>query len=294
MSFLGNLFGKKSTPRPVPVPSAGQSFAEALNAYIAAMPRIQEAERADWQNDLASAGEYIPQLIALEQQYGPQYTQAMLDIERQLVPAYADLNRAQSGAAIDTIAQLAPRYRAALADPQTSGIQAELARQIESELMAGRGMSAEQQRQSEQAVRAAQSARGMAFGPAAAFQEAMVKGERGNQMLSQRQAAASQFLNQMAALDPARSAAGIPTQQGGMVMPQTPNGMDMSSVLPGLYKAQQDINQTNATVWNNYKQLGAMNQGKITSGLFKLGTNLALGAMTGGASAFLNPASFSV
>ena len=54
------------------------------------------------------------------------------------------------------------------------------------ELDAGYGLTASQQRQAQQAVRAAQAARGLGMGPTDAFTEALYLGDRGRQQFGER------------------------------------------------------------------------------------------------------------
>ncbi len=98
------------------------------------------------------------------------------------------------------VEQFGPRASAAIRgyDPQTTGLFDMLSQQAQEELAAGRGLTSGERREAEQAVRSAQAARGLGYGPSDAFTEVLTVGNRGTARLRDRQQLASQVAGQRA------------------------------------------------------------------------------------------------
>jgi len=165
-------------------------------------PRNYAQETAD---TLRTQLELAPQRYAAEAQFAPKYQALQLDLVRQATPELLALYRDQiapimgqveaaSRAAsragdIADIARLGPQAREAMrtAAPEQTQIADILARNATSGLLAGSQLTPEQQRMAQQQARVASSARGMAQGPQAAFQEALRSQLMGAGIQQQRQ-----------------------------------------------------------------------------------------------------------
>lgn len=77
-------------------------------------------------------------------------------------------------------------------NPDVASLYGKLAQQAGEGLDAGSMMTADQQRGVNNSVRSAQSARGMAYGPAASYSEVLANSQYGDQLLQQRQGFAGQ------------------------------------------------------------------------------------------------------
>lgn len=149
--------------------------------------------------------ELAPQKYAAEAQFAPKYQALQLDLVRQATPELLKLYkeqiaptmgeveaaaRARSRAGdIADIAMLGPQARAAIqgANPEQARIADILAQNATSNLLAGSRLTPEQQRMAQQQARVASTARGMAQGPQAAFQEALRSQMVGAGLQQQRQ-----------------------------------------------------------------------------------------------------------
>jgi hypothetical protein len=192
-SLLGDAFGGDGDSEAATVPaseSAGQSYGSFLQEYLKYAPERKSAETSDLDTQMALAQQLAPQLLALQEQYGKQYNEQMLALERDLAPSQLATQKAQ----LANAAELAPLIRSISEDPQTAGIRAELGRQLEAELRQGAELDPEIRRELEQSVRSGQSARGMIRGNAPLRAEALVKGSAADQMRKSRQQAAQSFL----------------------------------------------------------------------------------------------------
>ncbi len=81
-----------------PTPPAAPSTADAMNAYIAGMPAMYQAQ-LDWQpklaaQDIAMMQQFLPQITQLEQglasQYAPQQAAQQWELQKQYAPLYAE------------------------------------------------------------------------------------------------------------------------------------------------------------------------------------------------------------
>jgi hypothetical protein len=81
-------------------------------------------------------------------------------------------------------------------DPNSAALLAELSRQAQEELAAGRTLTPDEARQVQQTVRAGQAARGMGVGPTDTFEESLRLALTGREALAQRRGFASSVINQ--------------------------------------------------------------------------------------------------
>jgi hypothetical protein len=151
-------------------------------------PRNYAQETAD---TLRTQLELAPQKYAAEAQFAPKYQALQLDLLRQATPELLKMykeqiaptmgeveaaarSRSRAGDIAD-IAMLGPQARAAIrgAAPEQAQIADILAQNATSGLLAGSRLTPEQQRMAQQQARIASSARGMAQGPQATFNEAL-------------------------------------------------------------------------------------------------------------------------
>jgi hypothetical protein len=165
-------------------------------------PRNYAQETAD---TLRTQLQLAPERYAAEAQFAPRYQALQLDLLRQATPELLALykdqiaptmgeveaaarSRSRAGDIAD-IAQLGPQARAAIrgAAPEQTQIADILAQNATSNLLAGSRLTPEQQRMAQQQARVASSARGMAQGPQAAFQEALRSQLMGAGIQQQRQ-----------------------------------------------------------------------------------------------------------
>ena len=165
-------------------------------------PRNYAQETAD---TLRTQLELAPERYAAEAQFAPRYQALQLDLLRQATPELLALykeqiaptmgeveaaarSRSRAGDIAD-IARLGPQAREAMrgAAPEQTQIADILAQNATSNLLAGSRLTPEQQRMAQQQARIASSARGMAQGPQAAFQEALRSQLMGAGVQQQRQ-----------------------------------------------------------------------------------------------------------
>jgi hypothetical protein len=165
-------------------------------------PRNYAQETAD---TLRTQLELAPERYAAEAQFAPRYQALQLDLLRQATPELLALyrdqiaptmgeveaaarSRSRAGDIAD-IARLGPQAREAMrgAAPEQTQIADILAQNATSNLLAGSRLTPEQQRMAQQQARVASSARGMAQGPQAAFQEALRSQLMGAGIQQQRQ-----------------------------------------------------------------------------------------------------------
>jgi len=165
-------------------------------------PRNYAQETAD---TLRTQLQLAPEKYAAEAQFAPKYQALQLDLLRQATPELLKLykeqiaptmgeveaaarSRSRAGD-IEDIARLGPQAREAIrgAAPEQTRIADILAQNATSNLLAGSRLTPEQQRMAQQQARIASSARGMAQGPQAAFQEALRSQLMGAGVQQQRQ-----------------------------------------------------------------------------------------------------------
>lgn len=156
--------------------------------------------------------------IELERKFAPQYARLDFDIARDILlggegqPGALDLleNEIAPAQARMESAALSQRRQNDIADvnalagdsraafdklnPQGAALLRQLTDQASTELSAGRGLTAGEERQYQQAARSAGAARGFGFGQDDAFNEALTVGEAGNRRLRERQQEAKSAL----------------------------------------------------------------------------------------------------
>lgn len=162
------------------------------DAYKASLDAGEEGMRRQYAQQL----EYLPlfnaaQLAAQKDAYAQsldlseQGTRRMTDLQAELLPQINELGLGEQRKAFD-LGITAGRE----ADPLAAKLRDELLAQTSNDLAYGSGLTPEQQRRAEQAVRTAQVSRGNVLGPSASIAEAMSLLGYGDQLQQQRQAAA--------------------------------------------------------------------------------------------------------
>jgi hypothetical protein len=224
--------GKGSSSPSVPkAPKLNKQYQRGINVYLKNLPRMLQAE----QN---ARSQYDPQRIQeqqqLQAQYGPTQYQQMLDAQNTLDP---ELNKTRSA----------------------------LGQSVQSELAAGSSLTPAEQQQTEQYVRKAQAARGNIYGGASQDAEAYALGDRGQQLLQQRQQAAGNFISSPTA-----------AQQMGFIPPVSPDRsaayVDPNAGWQGVQAGQQQY----------ANQVGAASAGAAGSGGGSWGTALStIGSVVG-------------
>lgn len=276
-SYLSSRSAASNAPGAPQVPGGGESYGSWLDAYASpwAIRARQTAALGDIKSEDALSREAASRDLARQRDLAPQYYETQAALERDYGDLWAGLQREQAGREIETVGQLAPAFREALGDPQTERIRSELGRQIEAELAAGATLDPAMQRQVEESIRSAQTARGLSRGAGPVNAEALYKGFQAQQLRQQRQQAATQFLQTQAQTmaDPWTAITGQSTaMQQGIFNPPNVQGIQQGVAQAGMagLGAQQESDLLNAQLMNNYNQMRAANQpdyGSILSGL---------------------------
>tara|TARA_R100000808_G_scaffold4249_1_gene14134 strand:- start:6292 stop:7215 length:924 start_codon:yes stop_codon:yes gene_type:complete len=213
--------GTKISAPPPPEPrSYAEEYGKTLDAQIKYAPALYESE-----------AEYRPQYLELDlaalrdslQGRGGQ--EGLLDIYRGVQPRMsqmeADANRAGRTADLSDVEEYGSRATDALlsADPYKKRISDALAQQAAEDLEAGATLDPSLRREAQQAYRQAATARGMAYSPSSAAEEAYFTGLRAEQLRRNRQQSAMNILGQRQALtgDPFMQILGRPGQTFGAV-----------------------------------------------------------------------------
>jgi len=233
------------------VPTAGENYAEALEAMLQNQGSTRQLEYLDSLGKLAIASRLAPVLaniqLGFEEQFGPQMRAAESEATRQ--SRLGD---------IDNIQQLAPLFQSAAyaADPTTERLRQTLGASLQEQLEAGAGLDPSLRREIQQGIRAAQTARGMTRGNAPISEEAFALGTRGTQLRAGRQQAAESFLRTQAATAPDALSfiTGRPSQTAAMPMIPQSGVQGQLQNMAGM--AQQQNNIASQTAYNA-AQLGA-------------------------------------
>lgn len=173
------------------------------------------------QSALRGQAKVAPQMIALEQQYSPQFTalnlqglqgalfgvpgsQGYLQTLQQLAPEYRQMEAEDTAALraeeLKQLGQFAPEYVQTYRQAAgTQGILSGLQQQAQEDLAAGTSLTPEETRQSQQAARSAYASRGMGLSNRAIGAELMNQYGLGQQRLQQRRQFAAQTANQLEA-----------------------------------------------------------------------------------------------
>lgn len=266
-----------SIPAPQKTPSAAENYASWLGGYTGQTDNRLAAELADLGILQQLNQAYNQNNLDLSKSMTPEYMQFMMDAQKQYGSGMNDwyLSEAQ---------RLGDAYKTASIDPQAAKIMAALGDQVHGDVLAGGNLNAEENRQVEQAVRAAQISRGMTHGSSAEFQEAVEKTVGGQNLKSQRQNAAMSFLNlqKQTQGDPLSFVMGnAGSYANGIFNPASVNYQGVSA-LTG--QAMDMDNQSNIAYNQglyNTNALNAQNKANASSGL-----GSALGMAVGGIGGF--------
>ena len=168
-----------------------QSLEEAFG-FLATTPGLERLSASDLQRQLN-----------LNSQYGTAQLQQQLDCSRRFQPQFVEAEaegisaRSKSDAAM--LKELGPLLRRAdeQANPQRTAMMRELYSQKMGELQAGGGLTPQEQRTTQQDVRAAQQARGLTQGSGPVREEALLTTRERERRRTNRQRAATQYLSTM-------------------------------------------------------------------------------------------------
>jgi hypothetical protein len=242
---------------------------------------------------------FDPKLIkeqqGLQARFGPtQYAQQLQALER-LDP--------QRAAAYKQAAALAARDQArGYIDPRQEALYNLAATQTRGELARGRGMSPEMLRETQQALRAGQSARGNIYGNAPLSAEALYSGQRGQQLYQQRLQNALGVYGQQTGREKAQAQAGGVYGSGGYQSPislvsgiqgvQAPRGFGYVNPAAGQQAAQFGLanypNQMANQGQNPWASaLGGAAAGAQAGTMISPGYGTAIGAVVGGLGGYL-------
>jgi len=283
--------GSKIQAAPAPEPrDLGKETGDVLQARLDYMPKQLAAEqqyRSQWADlDLATLSRSLG---------GSEGQPGLMEIYRdQVMPALsqteAQAAQDQAVGRLDTVERYGQRATQALmnADPEKKALADKLIGQANDELSLGASLDPALQRQVSQSVRGAQSARGMAYNPSSAREEAMFSGLQAEQLRRNRQQFAMGVLGQRQAItgDPWMSLVGQPSQAfaaaPGYAAPGGGMGQAGQMFAPGQYESsmfgmnyqgalQNQALQTQASMAN------AQNKAAMTSAVIG-----AFGTMAGG------------
>lgn len=214
MQGLQSALGSINVPS-VSVPDTQQTMRDTLSALFDYSPKF--AEQA-WEQLKQYSGQQAQLNNDLTAQYVPQELSTELSILSQFLPRFQSL--AQSGeasdreATLENIQSLTPLINEIerASDPEAAKMRNLLRNTVMGELEAGSQLTDAQKRQTEQALRSAEVARGVAGGQGSANREAVASALAGRELLNQRIQNAGQFLesNQAAQADPFDIALSIP------------------------------------------------------------------------------------
>lgn len=262
---------------------------------------------AQMQSTLKAQAKIAPQLLALERQYGPQFTalnlqglqgalfgtggqQGYLGTLQQLAPEYRKMEAEDTAALraeeIKQLGQFAPQYVQTYRQAAgTQGLLSGLQQQAEQELAAGASLTPEEQRQSQQATRAAFAGRGLGLTNRAIGSEILSQYGLGQERLQQRRQFAGQTAAQL-------ESSGMPqyynTMMGGgslqNLMGLTGSAQGLSGI--GYFNPESqmamDISAQRSQGQAAASAAGAANRSSMASA----GMGLAGSAMTAGATIY--------
>jgi hypothetical protein len=263
--------GKASAP---PEPNYGKMTSETLAAQIKYAPDLYRvsAEYQPKYTELAGR-EYNTFLNAIT----PNYTQNVMP---QMAEASRVANSAQRSADIGDISNLGPLARLALrnSDPDSARLLDRLNRQASEGMDAGAMLTGDEMRNLNNSLRSSMGARGISYGPASSYEEALASSQYGQQLKNQRQQSALAALgaNRIFYGDPWQQVLGRPSQAFnsiGTLGAQA--GQGVAGAGPSLFNPnaanqmyagwQQAVGQTNAA---NASMTGSI----IGGGLSALGS----------------------
>jgi len=231
-------------PTPAPAPSASETSREAIQAQIDALPQM-----------LAAQQQYGPQFSQLNleqlQKYGPEFAQAALDLQRKFGPQFAQIERDLS--------------------PELAGAQDTLANYFKGDDQAEYNSL---QPFLQEQIRAGQSARGIGtISPLGSIDESV-------QLAQLKQSLKDRRLNVALSTAGRVPIGGMPTVQG-----QTGTGQLVQNVSPdSIFGYQQGLNNFNASIFGTQGSLYSNNQANATT---RRGQNLTFASSVFGS---MNPA----
>jgi len=240
--------------------------------------------------------------IELEKQYRPQYAQLDIDMARQslygdkgdngllallndVAPEAAAFQQsalsAQRAGDIADVAALSGQARSAYdrLNPEGASLLRSINALRQEELANPFAMTPAQRRESEQAVRGAQAARGFGFGPTDAFTEAMYLGDRQRNLYNERMAGAAQTigLNQSFYGDPFQQILGRPSGSNPQAVVAQAQGFGPQQVFDPYNQYFGEAYASNANAQNAANIAQKNNQAAITGAIFG-----GLGSLGGG------------
>lgn len=167
-------------------PTSEESLSDILSTYLQYSP------------------EFAAQNWGLLSQYAPQEAQLGYDIYSQYAPQYQDIaealatsERSANMADVLALAPMLQQIQAAGESPEVTTMRDTLMSQIASELGMGTQMTAEQELAANEALRTAESARGLITGQGSANRESVAKALEGMDLQTQRQQKALQLVGAM-------------------------------------------------------------------------------------------------
>jgi hypothetical protein len=272
------------------VPDYGQQTAATLQAQVNEAPELFQAN-ATFQPQYSglNLSNISTLLNGATNAWGQTTTPGLLsEYQNQAAPAaaaaQAAANTTQAQSTLTNLAQLGPQYTAAInaASPESANLLGQLNTQASSELAAGTQLTADQQRQLNNQVNAAQASRGVAYGPAAAYGNVLANSQAGQQMQQQRQQFAGSVLgaNNQFYTDPFLSILGTPSNSTGAAGNLLGGA---SQLLPG----QQFNPNAGESVYNSQAQTASANtasSNSLTGSLIGAGASLTGSLIGAGAS----------
>jgi hypothetical protein len=280
-------FHKKKKLKPFQYQKPQESLEEAFG-YLATTPGLERLSASDLQRQLR-----------LNDKFGRKQLQQQLDFTRQFQPEFVEAEsegiaaRRKADAAM--LKELGPILRRAdeQANPQRTAMMRELYGQKMAELQAGGGLTPQEQRTTQQDVRAAQQARGLTQGSGPVREEALLTTRERERRRSNRQRAATQFLGTMNTqrLNPTNMIMGQGRQTPNILgAPNVGQSQTGGGLYGGVAESIFDINQKQAMENHHIRQankaagggLGGLGSIVGTIGGSMIGMPM-LGGMIGGA-----------
>ena len=237
--------------------------------------------------------------LETELEFGDRFAQQQLDHARQFEPQFAELFN-QIG--IDSLEQFGPELRRLEEElrPDDAQLRNALSNQVLQELNLGGRLTPEQNRDLEQAIRGAQTARGTAFGNSAVAAEAITKGQFAENLKASRKKAAADLLalNSSTSIDPVSAllgrqvtrTSGLPnsTFAGSNFLPFAQQQQNTLGPVPFNTSEADRLSQANALASRRAKDrnqgpsLVGQAGGAIIGGLFGGTPGAAVGSQIGG------------
>lgn len=268
----------KDAPSPPSIPSAGENLASTIELLLERGPEIRGLGFLDVLANLETLAQLAPAQagvqLGFESEFGPQFRAA--ETQAGLETLMGQLSN---------VATISPLLQAAqqAAGPTTEAVRGTLGSQILTELQAGAGLDPGLRGEIEQAVRSAQTARGISFGAAPVAAEAFTLGSAGQQLRRQRQQAATQFLNTQAStqVSPFSLVAGAAARP--LAQPQLPGGIlpSVSGLIPNILTGERETGLLQAQQGFNLQQLNQPGGigGALSGGLGAAGAAAAIPAL---------------